>query len=91
MGKPKADEAAASTSKPVDYWIRGVFMFGDGERTRTVQAVGMRTHLDADVARFVAYLREEGFQFTEGRAVLVELLGVGTDDGVEIRLSRQEE
>lgn len=44
----------------------------------------MSTRLEADAARFVAYLREEGFQFTEGRGYLIELLGIGADDGGRI-------
>ncbi len=51
----------------------------------------MKTRLDADVARFVAYLTAEGWQFAEGRAALVEVLGVGADDGVQIRLSKGKE
>jgi len=88
--RTRATKAAAATiaaPKPVDYWVRGVFRHGDGRFTRTVQAVGMRDRLDGDVARFVAYLTAEGWQFPEGRALLVELLGVGADDGVQIALS----
>ena len=73
------EQAAVAAPTPVDYWVRGVFRIGDGQMTRTVQAVGMSTRLDADMAKFVRYLTDEGFQFPEGRAVLIELLGTGTD------------
>ncbi len=69
--------------RPGEYWVRGVFRIGDGRHTLTVRAVGMRDRLDDDAARFVAYLRDEGFQFAEGRGYLTDLLGVGAeDDGV---------
>lgn len=80
-------QAADAPPRPVEYWVRGMFRCGDRQYARTVQAVGMNTSLDADVARFVRYLTEEGFQFSEGRAYLVEVLGVGADDGVQIFLS----
>lgn len=84
-----ASRPATKVPKAVDYWIRGVFRFGGGtESTHTVRAVGMSNHLDADVARFVRHLTDEGWLFTAGRATLVEVLGVGSDDGIEITLSR---
>ncbi len=83
-----ADTPAVAPSASVDYWVRGVFRHGDGQRTRTVHAVGIGARLDADVARFVRYLTDEGFQFAEGRGYLIELLGVGADDGVQISLTR---
>jgi hypothetical protein len=82
--KQVARAGIVAVATPVNYWVRGVFRCGDGQFTRTVQAVGMNTRLDADVAKFVRYLREEGFQFAEGRGYLIELLGVGTDEGVQI-------
>ncbi len=82
-----AERPAAIAPKPVDYWVRGVFKHGDRQRTRTVHAVGMSTRLDADIARFVRYLTDDGNQFAEGRGYLIELLGVGADDGVRIALS----
>jgi len=83
--------AKAKASRPVNYWLRGRFRSGGGEQTHTVRAVGMSEHLDADVGKFVRYLTEEGFQFADGRAVLIELLGVGADDGVQIALSSGQE
>ncbi len=47
----------------------------------TYTVIGMSVRLDADVTRFVAYLNEHGWLFKEGCAVLVDLLGVGADDG----------
>jgi hypothetical protein len=89
---PRAGKAEAGTERasgvsptPVEYWVRGVFRCGDGQVTRTVQAVGMSARLDADVAKFVRYLADEGFQFAEGRGYLAELLGVGADDGARIQ------
>jgi len=79
-----AEKPVAVVPKPVDYWVRGIFRHGDGQQTHTVRAVGMSTRLDANVARFVRYLTDEGFLFTEGRGYLLELLGVGADDGVHI-------
>jgi hypothetical protein len=81
------ETAPAAASTPVNYWVRGVFRVGDSARTQTVHAVGMSATLDEDVGRFVAYLTREGFQLAEGRGALVELLGVGADDGVQISLS----
>lgn len=78
--------AATAAPTPVEYWVRGVFRLGDREQTRTVQGVAMHRHFDADVAKFVRYLTDEGFQFAEGRGYLAELLGVGADDGVHIAL-----
>ncbi len=87
----KAKSVSASAPKAVDYWVRGVFRFGGGkESTHTIRAVGMSQHLDADVAKFTTYLSAEGWQFPEGRATLVEVLGVGADDGMQIALSRGE-
>jgi len=83
--------AKAKASRPVNYWLRGRFRSGGGEQTHTVRAVGMSEHLDADVGKFIRYLTEEGFQFADGRAVLIELLGVGADDGVQIALSSGQE
>ncbi len=83
-----AEKPIAIAQSPVNYWVRGVFRHGDGQRTRTVHAVGIGARLDADVARFVRYLTDEGFQFAEGRGYLIELLGVGADDGVQISLTR---
>jgi hypothetical protein len=83
----RGQKGRTAAPKPVDYWVRGVFRSGHGEHTHTVQAVGMSPHLGADIARFVDYPRDHGFQFPEGRAVLMEVLGVGTDDGVTIALS----
>lgn len=71
----------AATPTPINYWVRGVFRCGDGQFIRTVQAVGMSTRIDADVARFTRYLATEGFQFAEGRGVLIHLLDVGAEDG----------
>ena len=85
----ESGRAAVVTPTPVNYWVRGLFRCGDGQFTRTVQAVGMSTRLDDDVAKFVRYLEEEGFQFAEGRGYLIELLGVGTDDGGLIILSEE--
>ncbi len=85
------EQAEAKASRPVNYWVRGRFHSGGGEQTHTVRAVGMSEHLDADVAKFVRYLTEEGFQFADGRAVLIELLGVGADDGAQIALSSGQE
>ncbi len=82
--------ATAMPSVSVAYWIRGVFRFGDGkERTRTVDGVGMRMQLSEDATRFVAYLGESGWLFPEGRAVLVETLGIAADDGGIIILSTE--
>ncbi len=78
------EKPVAIVLKPVDYWVRGIFKHGDGQQTRTVRAVGMSARLDADVARFVHYLTDAGFPFAEGRGYLLELLGVGADDGVSI-------
>lgn len=80
--------AKAKASRPVNYWVRGRFSSGGEEQTHTVRAVGMSEHLDADVAKFVRYLTDEGWLFAAGRATLVEVLGVGADDGIEISLSR---
>jgi len=82
-----AEKRVAVAPKPVDYWVRGIFRHGDGRQTHTVRAVGMSARLDADVARFVRYLTDDGFQFAEGRGYLTELLGVGADDGEHIAFS----
>lgn len=87
--RPARDRAATTkrTTEPVatptaiNYWVRGVFRRGDGQFIRTIQAVGMSTRIDTDVARFTRYLATEGFQFAEGRGVLIQLLDVGADDG----------
>lgn len=83
--------ATAAVPTPVEYWVRGVFRCGDGQFTRTVQAIGMSTRLDTDVARFITYLTTDGFGFAEGRGYLSELLGVGADDGKRISLGRHTE
>jgi hypothetical protein len=81
----------AFTPTPVPYWIRGVFRFGsDEERTRTVTGQALSNRRDADIATFVDYLRAEGWLFPEGRAVMVELLGIGAEDGGTILLSVEE-
>ena len=82
-----AEKRVAVAPEPVDYWVRGIFRHGDGRQTHTVRAVGMSARLDADVARFVRYLTDDGFQFAEGRGYLTELLGVGADDGEHIAFS----
>lgn len=84
---PHPRASATTRPAPVNYWIRGVFRFSGGDHTRTVHGVGMNSRLDAEVATFVAYLQTEGFQFSEGRAVMIELLGVGADDGEQISIS----
>lgn len=81
-------KAPPMAGKPVDYWVRGVFRHGGKEATHTIRAVGMSDRLDADVAKFITHLTAEGWQFPEGRASLMEVLGVGADDGIEITLSR---
>ncbi len=85
--QPAPAQPVAIVPKPVDYWVRGIFRHGDGQQVHTVRAVGMSTRLDADVARFVRYLTDDGFQFAEGRGYLTELLGVGADDGKHIAFS----
>jgi hypothetical protein len=88
MTAPRAAESARTPApKPVDYWVRGSFRFGETERTRTLRAIGMSDRLEADVERFIAYLADQGFLFGEGRANLVQVLGVGADDGTKISLS----
>ncbi len=84
-------KATANAPRPVNYWVRGRFRSGGGEQTHTVRAVGMSDRLDADVTRFVRYLTDEGWLFAAGRATLVEVLGVGADDGVQIALSSGQE
>lgn len=75
-------EGAATSRTPVSYWIRGIFRFADGEeRICTVDAVGRGAQLADDAARFVSYLRESGWLFPEGRAMLVEPLGIAAHDG----------
>lgn len=69
------------------YWRRGVFRFGNGEeRTRTVTGQAMSNRRNADIVQFVDYLREEGWLFPEGRAIMVELLGIGGENGGAIFL-----
>ncbi len=81
--------AKANSSRPVNFWVRGRFRSAGGvEHTHTVRAVGMSDRLDADMAKFVRYLTDEGWLFTAGRATLVEVLGSGAHDGIEITLSR---
>jgi len=82
------DDTSAPSPTPVDYWVRGVFRHGEAQMTRTVRAVGMSTRLDADRERFIDHLKTEGWLFPDGRATLIELLGVGADDGREIMLNR---
>jgi hypothetical protein len=81
VAKPQQGDPPAPVPTPISYWVHGVFRCGDRQLTRTVQAVGMSTRIDADVARFVHYLAGEGFQLAEGRGILIQLLGIGTDDG----------
>ncbi len=92
IGRTEAQRAGGESRvvvpTPINYWVSGVFRCGDGQFTRTVQAVGMNIRLDADVQRFIAYLTVDGFQFAEGRGYLTELLGVGADDGVRITLGQ---
>jgi hypothetical protein len=77
---------------PVPYWIRGVFRFASGEeRTRSVTGQAMSDRRDADIATFIDHLREEGWLFPEGRAVMVNLLGIGAEDGGAIFLTRADE
>lgn len=81
------EQETVATPTPINYSIRGVFRSGNEERPRTVQAVGMSTRLESDVATFVTYLRTEGFQFAEGRGTLIELLAVSADNGIDISVS----
>jgi hypothetical protein len=78
------------TPTPVPYWIRGVFRFGNGhESTCTVTGQAMSHRRNADIAGFIDYLREEGWLLPEGRAVMVELLGIGGEDGGAIFLLQE--
>lgn len=75
----------AATLTPVSYTITGTFRFrDDSEHTRTVQGHTVSTRTEVDIHLFVAYLRDAGWLFTDGRAVLVRLLSVCTEDGVAI-------
>jgi hypothetical protein len=77
-----------ATPIPVSYKVRGVFRWGDGaERTRTVEGHSLRHRLDADIRLLADHLMRDGWQFPEGRAVMVEFLGVWADDGTQILVS----
>jgi hypothetical protein len=74
-----------ATRTPVSYTITGTFRFRDDrEHTRTVQGHTVSTRMEADIGLFVAYLCDAGWLFADGRAVLVRLLSVCTEDGVTI-------
>jgi hypothetical protein len=73
---------------PIPNWIRGNFRYTSGaERTRTVEGQALSHRRDSDIERFIGYLRENGWQFPDGRAVLVAVFGVGAHDGGTILLS----
>jgi hypothetical protein len=85
-----ASTAPGPTPAPVavSYKVRGVFRWGDGvERTRTVEGHSLRHRLNADIRQFADYLMREGWQFPEGRAAMVEFLGVWADDGAQLLVS----
>jgi hypothetical protein len=84
--------STAAPATPVPYWVRGVFRFGNGEEhTHTVDGVGMSNRLPDDAARFVAYLRESGWLFPQGRATLIEVLGIAAHHGGLILLGEHTE
>jgi hypothetical protein len=88
--RPTKPPEAALPPYPIPYWIRGVFRFGNGhESTRTVAGQAMSNRRNANIVTFVDYLREEGWLFPEGRAVMVELLGIGGEDGGAIFLLQE--
>ena len=92
MRRPAKPPEPAPLPYPIPYWIRGVFRFGNGEeRTRTVAGQAMSSRRNADIVQFVIYLREEGWLFPEGRAVMVQLLGIGGEDGGAIFLLKETE
>jgi hypothetical protein len=68
----------------VTLWVRGVFVLPDGKRlTRTVRSDVRLAVNDEERTAVLAYeliekLEHAGHDFPEGRAVLVELLGVAT-------------
>jgi hypothetical protein len=67
---------------PIAYWVRGTFRYMHGEeRTRTVEGQAMSHRRDGEIETFIAYLRESGWLFPDGRAVLVKVLGVSAQDG----------
>ncbi len=83
---------AAATLTPVSYTIAGTFRFRDErEHTRTVQGHTVSTRMATDIGLFVAYLRDAGWLFADGRAVLVQLLDVCTEDSVTIPIENIQE
>jgi len=77
--------ADLSNDQPsVTLWVRGVFRLGTGRLiTRTVRAAAAMAADDEERKAVLAYelieeLEHAGHDFPEGRAVLVELLGVAT-------------
>jgi hypothetical protein len=77
--------ADLSNDQPsVTLWVRGVFRLDTGRMiTRTVRAAAAITADDEERKAVLAYelieeLEHAGHDFPEGRAVLVELLGVAT-------------
>jgi len=80
--------ATTGLPRPIAYLLHARFRCGAQGRIRTRQGVALDTRLNADVWRFIQRLKTDGWLFPEGRAMLIELLGVGADDGVTMTLSR---
>lgn len=74
----------ANDRPSVTLWVRGVFVLPDGKRlTRTVRSDVAIAPDDGERKAVLAYemieeLQHAGHDFPEGRAVLVELLGVAS-------------